>query len=70
MLRYLENCGSEKWLDTESEQDLLGFHWRYAFFGLAEISDTCSGVIVCTLLADKAPFCLYSANIPKRITEF
>jgi len=28
MLRYLENCGSEKWLDTESEQDLLGFHWR------------------------------------------
>ena len=51
MLRYLENCGSEKWLDTESEQDLLGFHWRYAFFGsvLSGVSDTCSGVIVCTL---------------------
>ena len=28
MLRYLENGASEKWIDPESERDLVGFHWR------------------------------------------
>lgn len=28
MLRYLENGASGKWIDPESERDLVGFHWR------------------------------------------
>lgn len=28
LLRYLENGASEKWIDPESERDLVGFHWR------------------------------------------
>ena len=28
LLRYLENGASEKWIDPDSERDLVGFHWR------------------------------------------
>ena len=37
MLRYLENCSSEKWLDSDSEQDLEGFHWRWVFRFIAHL---------------------------------
>ena len=40
MLRYLENGASGKWIDPESERDLVGFHWRWVCPDLLYIIET------------------------------